>query len=206
MGQVVDKVKIKGGMNLESMTVKGYAEGKFVAGGAARFFKTSWKPSTTGSNTESRVLQFIDVSISAWDGEQQGEFILPTISARVMQTRGAAFGTRIFVSYPFDNERQNVRFRSLSLSEDMMSAFKGAVKFAIEEATEGYNEQGGGSVMSNTDFIGNADKLLEVASKIKEFVKKDNAAAGASGSGTAENAKKVDNILSKKNESSESQA
>jgi hypothetical protein len=163
---MIQNIKMKNGMD-EILSTTGVVteDGKFVVAAQGRFVKDAkWNTSRKGNGTEFRIPMRLDMSISHMNGEEQGDFLFPYISGRVLHLKGS-FGSRLTVVTPFDNESRN-QYKNAVVDAKIFAAMKDAIKFAITDATERAQEGRAVITASSSEYIDNADAFLEMSEKL----------------------------------------
>jgi hypothetical protein len=141
-------------------------DGKFVVAAQGRFVKDAkWNTSRKGNGTEFRIPMRLDMSISHMNGEEQGDFLFPYISGRVLHLKGS-FGSRLTVVTPFDNESRN-QYKNAVVDAKIFAAMKDAIKFAIADAFLEMSEKLIGSLAGGADTsAGMVESADDVAAQV----------------------------------------
>jgi len=162
----VTGIRMKNGMD-ETITTKGTvsASGNFVVASQGRFNASmKWSPSKRKVGTDSRILMRLDISVSHYNGDTQGDYLLPYLSGRVVQIKGS-FGSRTIVATPFDNET-NRQYKNALISQDIWDAMKESIKEAIKNAMECAKLGKAPATAINSEYIENADEFMTLAESV----------------------------------------
>lgn len=159
-------IKMKNGMD-EVLTTTGVlsASGKYVVAAQGRFnSQMKWNPSKRTVGTDSRIPMRLDISVSHYEKDVQGSFLMPYLSGRVVQIKGS-FGSRTIIATPFDNDT-NRQYKNALIEQDIWDAMKVAIKLAITDAIESAKTGKVSASAANSEFIDNADDFLAMAEKV----------------------------------------
>jgi hypothetical protein len=136
-------------------------DGKYLVSAMCRQGSPRWSPSRNSKDVEVNILNRVDISISEWNGDKQGEYIMPYVSHRIMQTRLASGDGSCFEASVFDNENTRTQFKNAILAPRIFTALKKAVDVASLEFAE--NVKAGKSIAAPLSTIAHAQELIEAS-------------------------------------------
>lgn len=135
------------------------SDGKYVAVAYARLLRNATWRKNEDTGRQSRMVGRFDITVSEWDGEQQGGDVISYCGGRILELEGK----RLMLGGPFDNT-SNRQFKNLIVSSTINDAVESEIARAYDDLKN--KLKNGEEIRSGVSFIENADEFITMAEKL----------------------------------------
>jgi len=141
--------------------------GKYVVSSVVRPGSSIWSKSKSNNDVQVNILNRVDISISEWNDEkqEQGQYLLPYVSYRIMQTKMLDGNGSIFEASVFDNENTRTQYKNALLGETLWKTMKVEIARSAKVFVDKVNN--GESVMQPMAQLSYASDLIKASTMIR---------------------------------------